>query len=181
MRARAPRKPRPPLRKEKLEELALAYVARFATTRARLAAYLKRKVAERGWEGGGEPPIEAIVEKAARAGYIDDAAYALSKARSLAGRGYGPRRLDQALHAAGVEEQDGAAARDHAGREAAEAALRFARRRRIGPYASAPATPEAREKALAAMVRAGHDFRIAKAILACRPGDQIDPESLELP
>ena len=181
MRNRGPRRPRPPLAKDRLEEMALAYVARFATTRARLAAYLKRKLAERGWEGDGEPPIEAIVDQAARAGFVDDAAFALSKARSLAGRGYGPRRLNQALHAAGVGESDGEAARGHARGEAAEAALRFARRRRIGPFADKQATPEAREKALAAMIRAGHEFRLAKALLALPPGAAIDPEALEQP
>ena len=181
MRNRGPRKPRPPLGAEKLEELALAYVARFATTRAKLAAYLKRKLSERGWDGAGEPPVEAIVGKAARAGYVDDAAFAISKARALSGRGYGPRRLAQALQAAGVGEQDGEAARDHASGEAAEAALRFARRRRIGPFARARPSPEAREKALAAMVRAGHDFRLAKAILAIEPGAEVDSQALELP
>ena len=40
------RKPRPPLDGEKLKELALAYVGRFATTRSKLATYLARKVRE---------------------------------------------------------------------------------------------------------------------------------------
>ena len=179
MRNRGPRKPRPPLGKEKLEEMALSYVARFATTRAKLATYLKRKVAERGWAGDGEPPVAEMVEKAARAGFVDDAAYALSKARSLAGRGYGPRRLGQALHAAGVDEADGEAARGHAASEAAQAALRFARRRRIGPFAAEQASPEAREKALAAMIRAGHGFALAKSIVALPPGSKIDPEAFD--
>ena len=44
MRLAKQRKPRPPLNSEKLNELALAYVGRFATTRAKLRSYLKRKV-----------------------------------------------------------------------------------------------------------------------------------------
>src|SRR5688572_27152848 len=153
MRRDGPRKPRPPLDEEKLNELMLAYVARFATSRARLAVYLARKLRERGWAGAADPPVEELVAKATRLGFVDDAAFALSKARSLTARGYGERRVGQALHAAGIGEDDGEAARGHARDDAVEAALRFARRRRLGPFAPAAVVPEAREKALAAMVR----------------------------
>jgi regulatory protein len=179
MRRDGPRKPRPPLDEDKLNELMLAYVARFATSRAKLAAYLGRKLRERGWAGHGEPPVEALVVKAARLGFVDDAAFALSKARSLTARGYGERRVGQALHAAGIGEQDGEAARDHARDDAVEAALHFARRRRIGPFAVSPPTPEAREKALAAMVRAGHGFRLSKAIISLPAGGDVDCQALE--
>jgi regulatory protein len=176
---RAARKPRPPLDEDKLNELMLAYVARFATSRAKLADYLKRKLRERGWQGAGDAPVAALVEKGARLGFIDDAAYALGKARSLTARGYGGRRVNQALHAAGIEQCDGEAARDHARDDAVEAALRFARRRRIGPFAAQAADPQLREKQLAAMLRAGHDFRLAKAIVSLPPGIAIDLQALE--
>lgn len=179
MRRGGPRKPRPALDEAKLNELMLAYVARFATSRARLAAYLARKLKERGWAGTAEPPVEALVAKAARMGFVDDAAFALSKARSLTARGYGERRVGQALHAAGIGETEGEAARGHAHDDAVNAALRFARRRRLGPFAPAVVGPEAREKALATMVRAGHGFRLAKAILALAPGVAVDCQALE--
>jgi regulatory protein len=176
---RAPRKPRPPLSDGSLNELMLAYVARFATSRAKLAAYLGRKLRERGWSGDGEPPVAELVAKAARNGFVDDAAYALGKARSLTARGYGRRRVAQALQAAGIAEGDGEAARDHARGEAAEAALRFARRRRFGPFAEGKPDPRLQEKQLAAMIRAGHDFRLAKAIVNLPPGMEVDPQRLE--
>jgi regulatory protein len=179
MRQRGPRKPRPPLQEEQLNELMLAYVARFATSRAKLGGYLARKVRERGWDGGGEAPIEAMVEKAARLGFVDDAAFAIGKARSLTARGYGERRLRQALHAAGIEEADSEAARGHAQEAAVEAALRFAQRRRLGPFAARAADAPEREKQLAAMIRAGHGFRLAKAILSLPPGSRIDPQALQ--
>ena len=157
----------------------LAYVARFATSRAKLAAYLDRKLKERGWSGAGEPPVDSLVDKAAGSGFVDDAAYALGKARSLTARGYGGRRVAQALQAAGVAEEDGQAARDHARDEAADAALRFARRRRFGPFAASPPDPAMREKQLAAMIRAGHDFRLAKAVLSLPPGSNADSQMLE--
>lgn len=169
------RRARPPLDSAKLDELALAYVGRFATTRAKLRAYLARKLRERGWEGTSEPDLEAIAERLAAHGYIDDAGYALMKSRALSGRGYGKRRLLTALRVAGVGEEDGAGARDHADAEAVAAALRFAERRRIGPFALKKTDdPREREKALAAMVRAGHAFALARAIVGLAPGDEID-------
>jgi len=174
------RKQRPPLDQNKVDELALRYVERFATTRAKLRDYLRRKLRERGWEGEREPDLEAISERFAELGYVDDAAYALSKARSLSGRGYGKRRLDQKLRAAGVEDADGEEARSHADEEAVTSALRFAERRRLGPFAAAPyRDPKQREKALAAMVRAGHGFGLSRAIIALPPGAEIDANQLQ--
>ena len=173
------RKERPPLDHHKLEELALRYVERFATTRARLRDYLRRKLRERGWKGDAEPDLAAIADKFASLGYVDDAAYALDKARSLSGRGYGKRRLVQKLRVAGVEDADGEDARSLADEEAVASALRFAERRRLGPFAAVPpGTPRDREKALAAMIRAGHGFALARAILELAPGAEIDPDAL---
>ncbi len=166
MRARQPRRPPPPLDEAALKELGLSYVARFATSRAKLADYLRRKLRERGWAGSGDPPIADIVAWAAEAGFIDDSAFALSRARVLGARGFGERRVGQALRAAGIDEQDGAPARDHARQTADEAALRFARRKRLGPYAATPPDSRDSDKALAAMIRAGHSFELAKRILS---------------
>lgn len=178
-KARRPRRPRPPLGRSSLEELALTYVARFATSRAKLATYLNRKVRERGWDGEGPPPIDELVGKMADHGYVDDSAFALSKARSLSSRGYGERRVKNALWAAGIEEEDGEAAMAEAESGRAEAALRFAKRRRIGPYSSEDADRATREKWIAAMIRAGHHFDIARRICELEPGSDPDPESLE--
>jgi len=179
MRGRQRRRDPVPLDSAKLDELALTYVGRFATTRAKLGSYLSRKIRERGWSGERAPDPERIVERLATLGYVDDAQYALSKARSLTGRGYGPRRVRQSLHAAGIGEEDGEAAQAFAGEESVAAALRYARRRRIGPFAAETADAATRERTLAAMIRAGHSFGISKAILGLRPGADVDIEMLE--
>jgi len=178
MARRKPGKPRPPLNHEGLQSLALSYVGRFATTRARLAAYLHRKLRERGWSGESPADIERIVGRLESLGYVDDAAYALSKSRALTGRGYGVRRVRQSLKSAGIGEQDGAEACSQAEAEAVESALRFARRRRLGPFAEADPDRSAKEKAVAAMVRAGHSFGLARAIAEMAPGSAPDIESL---
>jgi len=97
MAAKKSRKPRPPLDRARLDELALAYVGRFATTRAKLAGYLTRKIRERGWGGAIPADVEKVIERLSALGYVDDAAYALSKSRALTGRGYGARRVRQSL------------------------------------------------------------------------------------
>jgi regulatory protein len=169
---------RPPLDSNRLEELALRYVARFATSRAKLRAYLSRKVRERGWSEAREPDLDALAERICALGYVDDAAYALAKSQSLAGRGYGKRRLSQKLLVDGIGEEDAAAALDHADAEAVESALRFARRRRLGPFGAGASDPKQREKAVAAMIRAGHSFGLARAIAGLSPGDEVDVDSI---
>jgi regulatory protein len=178
MAARPPRKPRPPLNASKLDELALSYVGRFATSRAKLLAYLNRKLRERGWDGAGEPLLDGLADRLVRLGYIDDRAYALSKARSLTGRGYGERRVRQALTLAGIAEQEAGDARELAQAEAVESALRFARRRSLGPFAAEAPDPRRRELAMAAMIRAGHGFGLARAIVDLNPGEDPDFEEL---
>jgi regulatory protein len=178
MAARHPRKPRPPLDAAKLGDLALAYVGRFATSRAKLLSYLKRKLRERGWGGSGEPDLQSLANRLVELGYVDDRAFAVAKARSLTSRGYGERRIGQALMLAGIGEEEGTEARALAEAEAVNAALRFARRRSIGPFAKAAPDPREREKAIAAMVRAGHRFGLSRAIVSLEPGSEADVESL---
>ena len=178
MRDAPTRKPRPPLDQARLDELALAYVGRFATTRAKLRSYLQRKLRERGWDGAAAADVDGMAERFAELGYVDDEAYALSKSRALTGRGYGLRRVEQSLRAAGVGEADAAPARRHAAQDRVEAALRFAERRRLGPFAAEPADRDGRERAIATMIRAGHPFGLARVILALPHGEPVDRVAL---
>ncbi len=165
-----------PLDKAGLERLALFYAGRYAVTRAKLRDYLTRKLAERGWSEEGEAPVGELVERFASLGYVDDRAFAAARADALARRGYGARRVDAALRAAGIDEEDGAAARDHARADAWSAALRFAERRRIGPFAAERADRPGREKALGAMLRAGHPLDLARRLVDAEPGTVPDRE-----
>ena len=104
-------------------------------------------------------------------GYVDDRAFATVRAASLGRRGYGERRVREALRAAGIDEEDSAEAREAARRGAWDAALRFAERRRLGPFAPREADRDAREKALAALLRAGHPIDLARRLASARPGE----------
>jgi regulatory protein len=171
-RAERARKPIPPLDEAALERLALRYVERFATTRARLADYLRRKIRERGWDGPVADPA-AIAAHLAELGYIDDRAFGEARARSMGRRGLGKRRVDGALRQAGVEESDAAALAPGIADQAIAAALTFARKKRIGPFAIERADRPLREKQLGAMIRAGHDFTLARRIVAMAPDDDV--------
>jgi regulatory protein len=168
--SRPDKKARPPLGPEALERLAIHYVGRYATTRAKLASYLARKVRERGWEGA-PPDIEALVERLNELGYIDDRAFAEARGAAFQRRGYGERRLGQALKAAGIKDEDSEGARAEAREAALASALRFARRKRIGPFAEGEPDREARQKAFGAMLRAGHPVDVARRVVNASPED----------
>lgn len=178
VKPRTPRKPPVPIDTETLNRLALDYVGRYATTRAKLRAYLARKLRERGWAGEGEAPVTALAERFAELGYIDDRAFAEGKGAALTRRGYGARRVATTLRAAGISEEDGRTANDAAAEQAWEAALAFARRKRIGPFAREQAEADretlekGRRKAFDALLRGGHSMEIARRILAAEP-DQV--------
>ena len=172
------RRVRPPLKEAALQELALRYVGKYATTRAKLRTYLARKIRERGWCGERDADLEQLADRFAELGYIDDAGYALGQSRSLIARGYGKQRLTQKLRTAGVGDEDSADAHAHADNQALNAALRFAERRRLGPFATLAADRPQREKWIAAMVRAGHSFGLARSIAALEPGQDIDLDQL---
>jgi regulatory protein len=165
------RKPRPPLDPESLRELALRYVGRFATSRAKLLAYLQRKVQERGWDGEGPPNAEQLVERLCDLRYVDDSSYAVMKSGSLSRRGYGPRRIAESLRADGIAEADREEADVRTQAESWAAADRFARRKRLGPYATARPDPKQREKWIAAFLRAGHSYATARRWTDAAPGD----------
>lgn len=185
-RARKKTKKRAPLDETTLRDLALSYAARFATTAAKLEGYLARKIRERGVAEDSEGRVRdldvtGLVSRLIELGYVDDDAYARSRSRDLTQRGYGKRRVEQALWAAGVEEQ---ARSDNAPSEAAgrRAAMLLAKKRGFGPFARGPrgqsddleAARKAHEKQVAAMLRAGHLYEHVRFIL-----EASEPEDIE--
>jgi regulatory protein len=186
---RGEKRAKPPLNETALRDLALHYAARFATTGARLEAYLVRKIRERGLAEDADgrsvsPDIPALVARLVELGYVDDDAYARMRARDLGARGYGGRRVDQALRHAGVDDNVRQA---HAPGETASrrAAALMAQKRRLGPWASAGARAggegtdplaarKAHEKAVAAMLRAGHQYDHVRFILAARGPEDVE-------
>ena len=192
-RASARKKPkkRAPLDETSLKDLALAYVARFATTAAKLEGYLARKIRERGVAEDDEGRVRdldvtGLVARLIELGYVDDDAYARSRSRDLTQRGYGKRRVEQALWAAGVEEQ---ARSDNAPSEAAgrRAAMLLAKKRGFGPFSRGlrderddlDAARKRREKQIAAMLRAGHLYEHVQFILDTSETEDVEQWVIE--
>jgi regulatory protein len=152
---------RKPLDADALNRLALHYVGRYATTTSKLSSYLRRKVLERGWSESDPADIAAIVTRCAALGYVDDRAFAETRAASLGRRGYGARRIGAALQGAGIDRDIAATVMpdDEAALRAAEV---HARRKRIGAFGDGGTDPKLRQRQFAAMLRAGHSFDLAK-------------------
>lgn len=174
-----------PLDEAALRDLALSYVARFSTTGAKLEAYLARKLRERGVaeDADGRTPdldVPALVARLIELGYVDDAIYARSKSRDLTQRGYGAKRVEQALWAAGVDENlRSESAPGEA--ESRRAAIQMAKKRRFGPFGahrmddlSHEEAHKLREKQVAAMLRAGHAFDHVRFIMDAAGSDDIE-------
>lgn len=173
---RRPNKVRKPLNPLKLRDLALHYVGRYATSRKKLSDYLGRKLHERGWDSEEAVNIDALIDDFARLGYIDDAAFAAARARTMAARGLGARRVHEDLRAKGIAESDAEDAHNETDAQKWQSADRFAQRKRIGPYATEAATDELKRKQFAAFLRAGHDFDIARKYVTALPGTILEAD-----
>lgn len=178
MAVRQQKPPPKPLDAPALERLALRYVERSATTRAKLARYLSDKIRGRGWAGERAADPQGVANRMAELGYIDDRAFAEARARSLTRRGLGKRRVTVALRQAGVAEEDAGGAEEIVAEGTLASALAFARRRRIGPFGTSEPDRAMLEKQIGALVRAGHDFDLARKVARMAPGS--DPELDEI-
>lgn len=175
-----PQRPLPPRPTEAtLHEAALAHLARYATTEAGLSRVLANRVSRwvraAGLEGdeaaealsGGRAMVARIVARLAASGAVSDAAFASSRARSLARAGRSRAAIAAKLAAKGAGEEAPAALAEALPDREAElaAACIAARRRRVGPFARGAEDAAARLKALAALARAGFPRGVAEAVL----------------
>ncbi len=165
-----------------LRESAYASLARRAASVAQLRTTLQRKIttwATRSRRAGRDAvEIEAAIQEAREAservlrglierGLLDDAKFAETRAQGLSQRGKSRRAIEAHLAAKGVASE---ITREHVVIDAAselEAAVRLARKRRIGPFVHDPAavTPELRHKALGVLARAGFDRSTCERVL----------------
>ncbi len=178
---------------ERLERAALHYLERFASSSENLRRVLMRRVARSAQfhgagagndaEASGAAAIDDIIQRFLRAGLLDDRAYAAARAASLHRRGASLRAIRLKLSQKGVDAETADAALDTLRQTLAaeadpgadpdlQAALNYARRRRLGPFRSKDRT-EHRDRDLAALGRQGFSYDIARRIIEAE-----DPESL---
>jgi regulatory protein len=160
-----------PLDLAALERAAIDYLARYAASRTAVARVLARNLA-RGPAPDAETAaraIDAVLDRIAALGLLDDARFAEGRARSLAARGRSGSAIRERLRASGVARDgiDQAMARlaEESGDPELVAALALARRRRLGPWRPEAARAARRERDLAVFARAGFSRALAIRIV----------------
>ena len=180
--SRSPRRGPTPVTPAHLENVALHYLERFASSSGNLRRVLMRRVARSAEMHGtdareGERVVDDLVARYLRAGLLDDRAYAAQQAASLRRRGgsrhvirgkLALKRVESAL----IDETLDALDNEVGGDLAAACAL--LRRRRLGPYRPAAARALFRQKDLAALARAGFSLALAQRVLGARDADALD-------
>ncbi|MGF1641482.1 MAG: regulatory protein RecX [Rhodospirillales bacterium] len=186
---RTPRRATPrSLEPRSLENAALFYLQRFATSAENLRRVLMRRVERAARAHGTDPAegaalVEALVARFRACGLLDDRAYAVAQAATLRRRGWPGRAVRARLRLKGVAEDDVAAAlaTEDAGSGDPDlaAAVRFAARRRLGPFRPAEGAAASPEKDLAAFARAGFRYEVARRVLAATTPAEIDPAEID--
>jgi len=171
---------------EGLERSALYYLERYDSSSGHLRRLLRRKIALSARVHGTDPEegaaaLERLIDRLIGLGLLDDARYARERVRGLLARGtstamirakLGAKSLPAALIDAALEADEN----NDPAREL-RAALRYAKRRRLGPYRlerRPGERAERRDRDLAALGRQGFDYETARRIVDC-----ADPAALE--
>ncbi|MDE2164760.1 MAG: RecX family transcriptional regulator [Alphaproteobacteria bacterium] len=174
-----PRKPRKLPRRmtaERIENVALHYLSRYASSSGNLRRVLMRRV-ERAAAAHDDDPaagaelVDALIARFLRSGLIDDRAYAAQKAASLRRRGTSRFGIRGKLRQKGVGADlvnETVAQLDGGGSDAGEfaAACALVLRRRLGPCRSAGQRAAMRQKDLATLARAGFGLAVAHRALS---------------
>lgn len=169
---------REPLTRQKVEQMALAYVNRFDVSASKLRQHLANRVRKAGGSDQAAAWIAELVERYQGSGVLDDARFAKNLASQLTARGKSTRAIQQKLSQRGVSSDvtDELMTKRRADEPDAEldAARTYVRKRRLGPYRSAETRDEYRHKDLATLARQGFSFDTAKKALG--PGRSTDDE-----
>lgn len=171
------RKPTAPT-EDGLRQAAYRYLQRFAATEASLVRVLETKIkralgpdADREELAQWAEAARRVAQSCLRLGLVDDESYARARARRLHLQGKPVQRIGGMLAEKGVGAEDADRAIEALAEECGpaldlRAAIVYARRRRLGPFArEATDDPDLRRKALAAFARAGFSYGLAVQVL----------------
>ena len=166
-----------------LDNVARWYVDRYGGTADSLRRTLMRRVMRSARAYGtdldeGRALADAIVERFAAAGVVDDAAYARVKGAALRRGGASAQQVTAKLRAKGVDGKTVAAALSaidaDEGNADLRAAVRAAQRRRLGPYRDPEKRAERRYRDLAALARRGFALDIARTVIDAEDADALE-------
>ncbi len=168
---REQKKPRYKVPTEKsLMNAALAYLNRYATSTENLRQVLMRRIQKAAQCHDRDPEefvpfVEAVMSRCEAAGFLSDRDYAETKVVSLRRAGKSRRQIEMKLRQKGVDGDLISEALAENNSDDFSAAMRTARKRRLGPWASPDKREERREKDLARLCRAGFSFEIARKVI----------------
>lgn len=151
---------------------ALAYLARYPASTAHLRQILQRKADRRIARWETQPPpatvataVETAIARATALGLLNDADYAATQAQAYRRRGESVTKIKARLLAKGLEADDIAAALAQIDGDEEAAAIRLAKRKRLGPYRLRAGKPDQQQRDIAALCRAGFPLRVARAVI----------------
>lgn len=170
-RANSPRKRRK-ITPERLKNIALYYLERFDSSADNLRRVLSRRVFDYARENPdfdrqrAAAWIEDVIAGFERVGYLDDVRYAETKISAYLAAGKPERWIRQKMRQKGVEEEVTDKILSAAEIDEEKAAENFARKKKIGPFRKSEEERNAcRQKDLAALVRAGFGYEVAKSVV----------------
>lgn len=182
-------KPKPPrpktprkITESSLRNIALYYLQRYASSRENLKRVLMRRVYRSAQvhdidmeEAGGW--VEKLADQLTKSGVVDDQVYAEGRTRALFRRGVSPRGIARRLQEKGVTEDiiDRVIRQLHEQADDPKllAAIRLAKRRRLGPFRDSATRGPRFDKDLAALARAGFDYQTAHRVLSAASVDEL--------
>jgi regulatory protein len=168
-----------------LENAALYYLGRFATSSENLRRVLMRRVDRAAKHHDTDRQacakmIDQLIKKFLENGFLDDLAYARAQGASMNRRGKSTRAIQSWLRQrfvpADIVEATITALTKELGEPDLAAAIAYARKRRLGPYRRVERTPDSLDQELAALARSGFSYGLARRIV-----DATDIEELENP
>jgi regulatory protein len=176
MEKKRPRQQKQPRRisRQYLENAALYYLQRYATSAENLRRVLTRKVDRscafhKAAPDEFYPLIGELIGRYTASGLLNDAAFAEAKATTLRRQGKSRRAVAAKLQSKGLGAPDIAAALDKTGNTAEDelaAAIAFTKRKKLGPHRPRPLDgPDQARKEMAALGRAGFSYETARAAL----------------
>lgn len=169
-----------------LGNVARFYLERYATTEQGLRQYLLRKVNLSAREHDTNPQegiviIDDLIKKFLALNYLNDERYAEGRSGSLHRKGKSLRAIRQDLKIKSVPEDLISKAVDLIQEESTnpdlEAAISYARRRRMGPYRLEEAREERRDRDLAALGRQGFSYAIAERVILAEDIEDLEHEA----
>lgn len=172
------RPPKPPT-EERLKRSAIAYLQRYSSSEDNLRQVLERKVMRAAVALSLAPDdyremISEVVSFCVRNGLVDDRTYTETKIASLRRRGRSTSRIRATLSAKGVAANLIDEALDDDPRSEFTAAMRYAKRRRLGPWrTNTDPDNKTLEKETAAMCRSGFAYSLARRIVTAESVDTL--------